>query len=326
MLIPNYWSEARAEHRGSKKQIIIRRWGWSEASLVAAAEHAEQRAADALERAIRGEKLASRERKVPYNGADGIPIREEVLARYDDVVVTRNSYGARCLNVSNVLIADIDLEDHTTLSVRDCLFGIAVIGLSIAAGLWTRSILFFVGCLILGIISVAILSFVIRKLTRKSMVERKAIAQQNVANYANENAGWSVRIYETPNGLRVFATHRLFEPDDPEVKQFFDACGTDPMYRRMCDKQKCFRARLTAKPWRIGIQDHLRPQPGVWPVLGEKLKLRNGWIEKYEQRAGLFAACHYLDSAGRGPNHYLVQRAVELHDRLSGAITQLPLA
>ncbi|MFN7892383.1 MAG: hypothetical protein ACK5OC_18950 [Pirellula sp.] len=326
MLIPNYWSEARLQHRGPKKQITIRRWGWSDASLEAATEHAKQRASEALELAIRGEKQVSRERKVPYNGADGIPIREEVLARYDDVVVTRNSYGAQCLNVPHVLIADIDLEDHTTLSVRDCLVGIAIIGLNMAAGLWTRSILVFVGCLILGIVGLAIVSFVIRKLTRKSMAERKAIARQNVGNYATENAGWSVRIYETPNGLRVFATHRLFESGDPEVARFFHACGADPNYRRMCDKQKCFRARLTAKPWRIGIQDHLRPQPGVWPVLGEKLKIRNAWIEKYEKRAGLFAACHYIDSAGRGPNHYLVQRVVELHDRLSGAMTQLPLA
>jgi hypothetical protein len=326
MKIPNYWVEARVQHRGPKKQITIRRWGWSEESLQAATEHAEQRASEALDRMIRGEKLVRRETKVPYNGAEGVPIREEVLARYDEVVITRNSYGAQCLNVPNVLIADIDLEDHTTFSIRDCLVGIAILGLSVAAGIATRSIFVLFGCLVLGIAIAALLSFVIGKLTRKSMAERKAIARQKVANYATANAGWSVRIYETPNGLRVFATHRLFEPDDPQVNHFFDACGTDPTYRRMCRNQQCFRARVTAKPWRAGIHEPMRPRPGVWPVEGEKRAMRMVWVENYERQAQNYSACRYLESAGRGPNHPTVQRIVELHDQLSGATTQRPLA
>jgi hypothetical protein len=41
-----------------------------------------------------------------WNG--GTPIREEVLERRDESVMTRNSYGAHCLNTENVAIADID--------------------------------------------------------------------------------------------------------------------------------------------------------------------------------------------------------------------------
>ena len=36
-------------------------------------------------------------------GGIGLPIREEVLARNGDDVITRNSYGARCLNEPDVL-------------------------------------------------------------------------------------------------------------------------------------------------------------------------------------------------------------------------------
>jgi hypothetical protein len=94
----------------------------------------------------------------------------------------------------------------------------------------------------------------------------------------------------------------------------------------MCQNQKCFRARLTAKPWRAGIQEHMRPRPGVWPVEGEKLAARTAWVECYERQAQNYSACRYLESAGRGPNHHSVQRVVELHDQLSGATTQRPLA
>jgi hypothetical protein len=43
-----------------------------------------------------------------YGLEGGTPIREEVLERRDESVMTRNSYGAHCLNTENVAIADID--------------------------------------------------------------------------------------------------------------------------------------------------------------------------------------------------------------------------
>ena len=36
-------------------------------------------------------KLERREPKVAYNGALGVPIREEVLSRHNNAVITRNS-------------------------------------------------------------------------------------------------------------------------------------------------------------------------------------------------------------------------------------------
>jgi hypothetical protein len=55
-----------------------------------------------------GRPLIPREPKVPYNGAVGVPIREEILARYGAAVITRNSHGARCLNTPDILFADVD--------------------------------------------------------------------------------------------------------------------------------------------------------------------------------------------------------------------------
>jgi hypothetical protein len=111
MLIPQYWAEASAQHRQRGKQITVRRFGWSNGSQDEAQRMAEQRAAEALQRVRGGERLQRREPKVPYHGAEGVPIREEVLAEHDGVVITRNSYGARCLNSEDVLFADVDFDE-----------------------------------------------------------------------------------------------------------------------------------------------------------------------------------------------------------------------
>ena len=140
------------------------------------------------------------------------------------------------------------------------------------------------------------------------------------------NPEWSGRLYRTPNGLRVLVTHRPFEPSDPDVKECFELLGVDPVYQRMCLKQQCFRARLTAKPWRAGIRDHIRPQPGIWPVAPIHMPLRQVWIEKYEAVAASYAACAFLETLGVESIHPSVAPVLALHDALSKAIDGLPIA
>ena len=113
MIVPEYWAEARFQQPRGKgqKQITVRRFGWSNDSQAEAEQMAGRRAQDGLKRIAAGESLFRREPKIPYNGAEGVPIREEVLSRQDDVVITRNSYGAHCLNTPDVLFADIDFQN-----------------------------------------------------------------------------------------------------------------------------------------------------------------------------------------------------------------------
>src|SRR5690349_327098 len=110
MIVPTYWAEASARDRKGNRQVTVRRFGWSDVSQEDAQAMADARARDALQRALAGEQLVRREPKVPYNGAQGVPIREEILERYGSAVVTRNAYGARCLNTPDVLFADVDLD------------------------------------------------------------------------------------------------------------------------------------------------------------------------------------------------------------------------
>lgn len=110
MLVPQFWAQGRIQHRESGRQITIRRFGWSDASQFDAQALADARAAEAMQRWLSGGSVAQREPKVPYNGAQGVPIREEIVSRHGETIVTRNSNGARCLNSPNTLFVDIDYE------------------------------------------------------------------------------------------------------------------------------------------------------------------------------------------------------------------------
>ncbi len=110
MIVPSFWAEGRVAERTGGKQVTVRRFGWSDESQAAAQAHADLRVREAFDRVQRGEQLPRFEYKRAYNGAEGVPIREEILERHGDVIITRNGYGARCLNTPNVLFADLDVK------------------------------------------------------------------------------------------------------------------------------------------------------------------------------------------------------------------------
>jgi len=330
MIVPAYWAEARVQQRAGDRQVTVRRFGWSDAGQDDAQAMADARAAEAMQRIVSGEPLPkrelTREPKVPYNGAAGVPIREEITGRQGSVVVTRNSYGARCLNVPDVLFADIDFAPGSAWRASLVLLAVLALG-SVSAGLVQQSWL--LGGLLLSVSLVVfapLAAFAMRLYVRLRGGPEPA-ALHRIERFLAANPAWNLRTYRTPAGLRVIATHRTFDPADPEALQFFRAVAADPVYVRMCLNQRCFRARVTAKPWRIGIEDRLRPRPGVWPVDAERLPARTAWIEAYEAKAAAFAACRYVTTVGSGVTDPVVEPVIALHDDLSRANTQgLPIA
>lgn len=319
MIVPEYWAEARKQHKASGKQVTVRRYGWSNTSEADALSNAEVRADEALRRILAGEKIHKSEPKVPYNGADGIPVREEVLARHGDQVITRNSYGAHCLNSPNALFADIDFESER--SAKPTIFAFACLLLVAAiVGLLLQNWRATVGALVAAILIAAPLGrfatwFMV---TVRGGTER--IARKRIVKFLSSNPTWSIRLYRTPAGYRLLATHQSFEAGSDAVQQFFHAVSADPIYVRMCINQRCFRARLTAKPWRIGISTHMRPRPGVWPVQPERRPVRDEWLRKYDVQAATYAACQYIESLGSGIIDKSIREVIELHDRESRAL------
>ncbi len=325
MIIPRYWAEARLKQRDGKRQASLRRFGWSDSSQAEAQAHADARLQEAFARWQAGEPLLRRERQQAYGG-EGVPIREEILRQEGDCVITRNAYGAHCLNSPGLLFADIDFPElrHPTgcLDLLGWLLPVA------AAGCW-----FFGAEFGRNVALALLLVFVVwrlfawrRRKQREASHKPEEAALARIDAFIASHPDWSLRLYRSPAGLRVMATQRAFDPLEPAVSEFFAALDVDPLYASLCREQRCFRARLTAKPWRIAMQDRLSPRSARWPVAPELTEARQAWIADYEQRAKAFAACRFLKRIGKDRTDPALSAAIKLHDRLSGALEKRPLA
>lgn len=325
MIVPRFWAEGRVQRRVADRQLTVRRFGWSDASVEAAQAHAEARTREALERILAGEPLPRRDPKVPYNGAEGVPIREEILERHGETVITRNAYGARCLNTPDVLFADVDFEEGTNDAWLFPSMAASLLA-ALALGLALRS---YCVTLVAAVAALFLAGPVARWLRRRIVRARggaEKVARARVSAFVQRHPDWHLRVYRTPAGLRVLAMHRTFDPAEPAVAELFGALGTDRLYAQMCLRQHCFRARVSPKPWRIGIAAHLRPRPGVWPVKPERLPERQRWVEAYERAAQGHAACRFLEAVGSTDVHPAAASVQAVHDALSRAEDALPIA
>ncbi len=326
MIVPSYWAETKRKGTRHGKQITVKRFGWSNDSLEAAEQMAAERADAALSALVAGRAINRIEKKVAYNGADGLPIREEVLERHGEEVITRNSYGAQCLNSPRVLFADVDHASGTP-SRLTLLVIVALAGLAVIAGLLSHS----AAVAAIALVIVAVISGPVARLVFNAALFARggniAVARKKIEGFFQAHPAWGARLYTTPNGIRIMVTHKLFSADDSEVAAFFKEISADPLYVRMCQNQKCFRARLTAKPWRIGIGSHMSPRPGIWPVAPEKRAQRTRWIDMYERKADAFAACRFDRAIGATEVHPAVRSVVAMHDKKSKATrTDLDIA
>lgn len=325
MLIPEYWAEASGMTTRHKKTVTIRRFGWSNTSQAEAQSLAEQRVQQAIQATLAGENIARRELKTPYNGSDGVPIREEVIERHPHCVITRNAYGAQCLNTAEVLFADIDFE----ILRKPAAYSWAIFFIVIFS--------FMVGKYLFGFPTAFALAlatwFISHRIgslwwswqqKRRPSAEEQALAR--VDQFLVSRPLWHVRIYRTPAGLRLLAMHQTFGADEAEVAESFAAFRTDKIYVQMCSNQHCFRARVSPKPWRIGIQAHLKPRPGVWPIDPSRLPDRQRWVEQYERTAQGFAACRFLIEKGSGRIDPIAEEVRAIHDQMCKALEPLPIA
>ncbi len=260
-------------------------WRWSHRSFEEALAIANQAAQKLADRFRAGDIL---ERGYGYPER---PFREPVLREIKNrtgnlaAVITRNSYGSLVLNTARVMFVDVDLPQPK------------------------RSGGFF------------------RKLFGKPEIgpapDPAADVIKKAETWAHDNRSWGWRIYRTRAGLRLMTTHALFEPDADVTNAVFETLGADLLYRKLCRRQKCFRARLTPKPWRCGIE---KP-PTRWPFPDTKREKQfNKWQAKYEQSCSEWATCHLIRTLSSRDVHPDVQLVLSLHDELTRAGTTLPLA
>ena len=326
MIVPEYWAEAREQVRHKGRMVTVRRYGWSDESVEAAQAHAQVRTREALDAILSGATLPRRELRTNY-GTAGVPIREQIVARHGDVVITRNSYGALCLNTPDVLFADVDMAERPSGCALPLGVFAVVAAVAFAAG-------FFAWHWLAGVALAIAAAWIANRLAlrrrqadfdRNGGAEARALAL--VDAFSASHPDWHLRVYRTPAGLRVLAMHRTFQPQDEDAAMLFSALQADHLYTVMCKVQHCFRARLTPKPWRIGIDQRIRPPVAAWSAEHAMLPERLTWIAGYEARSSGHAACRYLRSLGDisrvDPK---AEHVRTLHDAMAGAGSDLPLA
>jgi hypothetical protein len=335
MQIPRFWTEAREQHKskveGKTRSVTVRRMGWSSSSQADAQRHAQDRAGDALRRILGGEKLPRIEARVSYGGADGQPIREEIVEERDVGVITRNAYGANCLNTPDVLFADVDLETLGR-TCRELLFSAGLIWLcflALAIKLYFSSILASLVTLTLGTFLGLFGAIPLIHLYERALSFLRGTPwdqlRRSLRDFSKRNPDWHLRLYKTPAGARIMALHRTFDPNENATVDFFGRLRVDPIYRTMCERQRCFRARVSPKPWRIGMAQAISPR-GVWRDEFAQDRFRIRWLADYSALAPKYASCSYVESFGSDRVDPKAAAVLAWHDELSQANSGKPIA
>ena len=259
-------------------------WRWSSNSVAEAQSLADEAARQLADRFARGDFPPKHGGYYPNR-----PFREPVLQEIKNdagetaAVITRNSYGCLVLNTARVMFVDVDLSEPKSPGLFSWLFG--------------------------------------KPSTAPVVTESSALAK--VENWTRNNPDWGWQIYRTRAGLRLLATHALFDPEAAASDGVFDALGADPLYRQLCKAQKCYRARLTPKPWRCGV----RHKPERWPFLDARAEKHfQKWQAQYESFAAGWATCELVKKIGNGEVHPAVQPILSVHDRMTRVESKMKLA
>jgi hypothetical protein len=134
--------------------------------------------------------------------------------------------------------------------------------------------------------------------------------EDKVVRFAREH-DWSIRMYRTHSGIRLMVTHKAWESVDESFDTLCDAVGGDPLYKELCHIQKCFRARLTPKPWRVGVSNPEHSFPFCAPE--DEVEFAE-WLKKYDEASSHFAVCGLVTDVGSGVIAPELAPLIKLHD------------
>lgn len=129
---------------------------------------------------------------------------------------------------------------------------------------------------------------------------------------------YGFRLYETYQGARVIVLGKDFDARDRDTGEMMGEFNCDRLYTTLCQKQGCFRARLTPKPQRM----KMRRYKVQFPREGEESELRQ-WLADYERESRSYCVCKFIEQVGA---RHQVNKVVQFHDDLTGANFRQPLA
>jgi hypothetical protein len=260
-------------------------WRWSNTSLEDAQSQANSRAAELARKFQAGEPL-------DRYGYGQRAMREEIIqtiagdGRPDSAVVTRNAYGALVLNTLRAMFIDVDISGKE----------IAKAGGGILRRLFSRA---------------------------SEPIAADQIALGKIRDWAARQSHLGLRVYRTRAGFRCLVTSRTFDVAEPETSALLESVGSDPLYVRLCSAQRCFRARLTPKPWRCGMPI----APGQYPrTNAEAESAFRRWQSNYERASHGLSVCRFLEHLGPTEMHPDIGPILVVHDRFTCGQQDQPLA
>jgi hypothetical protein len=291
MNIPLHWAKAEAaEPDGNGRTVAFACWRSSDRSE----EDARQSALAAAKRVV--QRMIGRQPLDRYPYGNG-PMREEVIERYSDgdgrtwAAITRNSYGSLVLNAAEAMFIDIDFPPQKIAANVKGLF----------AGLFRRA-------------------------ETPPEDTRESDVRARLEQFIDQRFGgrtWGLRLYRTCAGMRALATHELFDPAAATTLEAMRAMGADPLYVKLCQAQRCFRARLTPKPYRCGPYANTVRWPREDP---RQCRRFEKWLAGYEAARAKYATCRYVGSLGEAAVHPAVEQVIAAHDAATRCHEPLPLA
>lgn len=142
---------------------------------------------------------------------------------------------------------------------------------------------------------------------------RDGPAMQRVQKWTASRPELAVRVYRTYAGLRLLVTNQTFDPTDPTTIQLLQEVGSDKLYIQLCKAQASFRARLTPKPWRVGM----RPPRVRFPYENAEARAElKHWVGNYDMACRQAAVCKLIQTTGPATVLDEMRGLLSYHDQL----------
>lgn len=310
MKIARYWYRAKATRTNTqyRDQLWTRwAWGWSDESPESARAMATTRA-EAVVARIAAADLSGEDVNDWYDYPERVlpELVVDTIANEDGSIagsLTVNRYGATILNTARLAIVDVDLPERLLRPpsllkrVAGRLFGGQDRGLDGAMA---------------------------NDRLRAHIEERTSFLRLWAMAATHEPRG--ARVYRTAGGLRVILVEPAMDPIAPETDHLMKLMDADPLYRRLCKAQHCYRARLTPKPWRLGL---VAPNFTYATLTSDdpatKARVER-WSAEYARLGRGHAVCRLLETVGTEASDPVTARLIELHDSATLGTNDVPLA